>query len=122
MLELPLLVAILAITPDDEKEPPHDPEGITLPDGFKWDEWAREPLVPDPVAFTVLPDGSLFVCESERQDRGVEDNRYSPLLAAGRSGLHQHRAATGHLREVEGQEGTRHGVVQQVRRSRASPA
>jgi quinoprotein glucose dehydrogenase len=34
--------------------------------------------VPDPVAFTVLPDGSLFVCESERQDRGVEDNRYSP--------------------------------------------
>ncbi|NBV63060.1 MAG: glucose dehydrogenase [Planctomycetes bacterium] len=78
MLELPLLVAILAITPDDEKEPPHDPEGITLPDGFKWDEWAREPLVPDPVAFTVLPDGSLFVCESERQDRGVEDNRYSP--------------------------------------------
>ena len=78
MLELPLLVAFLAITPDDEKEPPHDPEGITLPDGFKWDEWAREPLVPDPVAFTVLPDGSLFVCESERQDRGVEDNRYSP--------------------------------------------
>ena len=78
MLELPLLVAILATTPDDAKEPPHDPEGITLPDGFKWDEWAREPLVPDPVAFTVLPDGSLFVCESERQDRGVEDNRYSP--------------------------------------------
>ena len=78
MLELPLLVAILSITPDDDKEPPHDPEGITLPEGFKWDEWAREPLVPDPVAFTVLPDGSLFVCESERQDRGVEDNRYSP--------------------------------------------
>ena len=59
-------------------EPPHDPDGITVPEGFEWDEWAREPLVPDPVAFTVLPDGSLFVCESERQDRGVEDNRYSP--------------------------------------------
>ena len=63
---------------DATKEPPHDPEGITLPEGFTWDEWAREPLVPDPVAFTVLPDGSVLVCESERQEHGVEDNRYSP--------------------------------------------
>jgi quinoprotein glucose dehydrogenase len=62
----------------DAAEPTHDPDGITVPEGFEWDEWAREPLVPDPVALTVLPDGSVFVCESERQDRGVEDNRYSP--------------------------------------------
>ena len=62
---------------EESKEPPHDPEGITLPEGFQWDEWAREPLVPDPVAFTVLPDGSLFVCESERQEHGIEDNRYN---------------------------------------------
>ena len=87
-----LLLALLAASPDDakpkadapaaeakeeEKEPPHDPEGITVPEGFQWDEWAREPLVPDPVAFTVLPDGSLFVCESERQEHGIEDNRYN---------------------------------------------
>ena len=79
MSPLFMLVLALAAPPgDDAKEPPHDDEGITLPAGFAWDEWAREPLVPDPVAFTVLPDGSLFVCESERQDRGVEDNRYSP--------------------------------------------
>jgi quinoprotein glucose dehydrogenase len=75
------LAAIISSTPlqapDEAQEPPHDPEGIVLPDGFRWDEWAREPLVPDPVAFTVLPDGSLLVCESERQERGVEDNRYN---------------------------------------------
>ena len=71
-------VAPIVTPPAATEEPPHDPEGIVLPEGFVWDEWAREPLVPDPVAFTILPDGSLYVCESERQDRGVEDNRYSP--------------------------------------------
>ena len=59
-------------------EPAHDPEGVKPPDGFQWKLWAKEPLVADPVAFTVLNDGSLMVVESERQDRGVEDNRYSP--------------------------------------------
>jgi quinoprotein glucose dehydrogenase len=73
-----LALALAAPSRDDTKQPPRNDEGITVPAGFAWDEWAREPLVPDPVAFTVLPDGSLFVCESERQDRGVEDNRYSP--------------------------------------------
>jgi len=79
MLTLPLLLFIFCIPPAAEtKKPPHDDEGITVPAGFVWDEWARDPLVPDPVSFTVLTDGSVFVCESERQDRGVEDNRYSP--------------------------------------------
>ena len=59
-------------------EPAHDPEGVKPPEGFLWKLWAKEPLVADPVAFTVLNDGSLMVVESERQDRGVEDNRYSP--------------------------------------------
>ncbi|MGA1267156.1 MAG: DUF7133 domain-containing protein, partial [Phycisphaerales bacterium] len=72
------LVTAARSVAQDAAEPPHDPDGITVPEGFEWDEWAREPLVPDPVALTVLPDGSVFVCESERQDRGVEDNRYSP--------------------------------------------
>ena len=60
------------------EEPAHDPEGVKPPEGFQWKLWAKEPLVADPVAFTVLNDGSLMVVESERQDRGVEDNRYSP--------------------------------------------
>ena len=59
-------------------EPAHDPEGVKPPEGFQWKLWAKEPLVADPVAFTVLNDGSLMVVESSRQDRGVEDNRYSP--------------------------------------------
>ncbi len=64
-------------TPQEAKEPPHDDEGITVPPGFQWDEWAREPQAPDPVAFTVLPDGGVLVCESERQEHGIEDNRYN---------------------------------------------
>jgi quinoprotein glucose dehydrogenase len=71
-----LLASILCQT-EEAQAPVHDPEGIALPAGFVWDEWAREPLVPDPVAFRVLPDGSVLVCESERQERGVEDNRYN---------------------------------------------
>ena len=65
-------------TTEQTKEPPHDPEGVKPLEGFQWKLWAKEPLVADPVAFTVLNDGSLMVVESERQDRGVEDNRYSP--------------------------------------------
>jgi hypothetical protein len=64
--------------PEQPKEPPHDPEGVKPPEGFQWKLWAKEPLVADPVSFTVLNDGSLMVVESSRQDRGVEDNRYSP--------------------------------------------
>ena len=51
------------------EEPAHDPEGVKPPEGFQWELWAKEPLVADPVAFTVLNDGSLMVVESERQDR-----------------------------------------------------
>ena len=65
-------------TTEQTKEPPHDPEGVKPLEGFQWKLWAKEPLVADPVAFTVLNDGSLMMVESERQDRGVEDNRYSP--------------------------------------------
>ena len=76
-------------------EPAHDPEGVKPPDGFQWKLWAKEPLVADPVAFTVLNDGSLMVVESERQDRGVEDNRYSPwwLMEDLRAGTVEERLA-----------------------------
>ncbi|MCE9619790.1 MAG: HEAT repeat domain-containing protein [Planctomycetes bacterium] len=63
--------------PEAPAEPPHDPEGVKPPEGFEWKLWAKEPLVADPVAFAVLNDNSLMVVESSRQDRGVEDNRYS---------------------------------------------
>ncbi len=39
--------------------------------------WAKEPLVQDPVAFCIDEHGRIFVAESERQERGIEDNRSS---------------------------------------------
>jgi putative membrane-bound dehydrogenase-like protein len=45
--------------------------------GFAWGLWAQEPLVQDPVSFTIADDGSLYVAESFRQEKGVEDNRSS---------------------------------------------
>ncbi len=50
---------------------------ITPVEGFSWDLYAQEPLVEDPVAFTIDPRGNLYIAESFRQERGVEDNRSS---------------------------------------------
>ena len=38
---------------------------------------ATEPLVRDPVSFTIDDQGAFLVCESARQEQGVEDNRSS---------------------------------------------
>jgi putative membrane-bound dehydrogenase-like protein len=38
---------------------------------------ARTPLVQDPVSFCIGDDGSIYVAESFRQEKGVEDNRSS---------------------------------------------
>ena len=38
--------------------------------------WAAEPLLANPVAIDVDHRGRLFVCETFRQQHGVEDNRY----------------------------------------------
>ncbi len=48
-----------------------------VPTGFKIEVYAREPLVADPVSFAFDARGRIFVAESERQERGVEDNRSS---------------------------------------------
>ena len=50
---------------------------LTLRDEFRMDLFAREPLVADPVAIWVDDSGRVWVAESERQERGVEDNRSS---------------------------------------------
>jgi len=49
---------------------------ITVLPGYDWDLFAAEPLVADPVAIAVDEQGRVFVAESERQERGVEDNRH----------------------------------------------
>jgi len=51
---------------------------IKVPPGFEWDLYAWEPLVADPVAFAIDEQGRIFLAESERQERGVEDNRHQP--------------------------------------------
>jgi quinoprotein glucose dehydrogenase len=56
--------------------PPAAPAITPLP-SFSWSLLAKEPLVQDPVSFCVADDGSLFIAESFRQEKGVEDNRSS---------------------------------------------
>ena len=44
---------------------------------LSWAIYAQDPLVQDPVSFCVADDGSLYIAESFRQEKGVEDNRSS---------------------------------------------
>ncbi len=48
---------------------------MRLPDGWKRELFAAEPLVANIVAFDIDPQGRLYVCETFRQNRGVTDNR-----------------------------------------------
>src|SRR5262245_370526 len=49
--------------------------GFQVPAGLKGELWAAEPLLANPVAFCLDNRGRVFVCESFRQERGIEDNR-----------------------------------------------
>ena len=51
---------------------------IDVPEGFEHRVIARQPLIQDPVAFTVDPDGRLLIAETERTNHGTMDNRSSP--------------------------------------------
>ena len=51
-------------------------DGFALPDGVTGSVWAAEPLLANPVAIDVDRRGRVFVCETFRQQKGVEDNRY----------------------------------------------
>ncbi|MFT7512177.1 MAG: quinoprotein glucose dehydrogenase [Candidatus Omnitrophota bacterium] len=46
-----------------------------LPEGFELNEWAGEDLVANPVAIEVDNQGRVFVAETFRQKKGVDDNR-----------------------------------------------
>lgn len=46
-----------------------------VPDGWTAELWAAEPMLANPVVFSIDPQGRLWVCESYRQDSGVTDNR-----------------------------------------------
>ena len=51
---------------------------IDVPEAFEHRVIARQPLIQDPVAFTVDPDGRLLIAETERTNHGTMDNRSSP--------------------------------------------
>jgi quinoprotein glucose dehydrogenase len=50
-------------------------QGFKIPEGLKIDLWAAEPMLANPVAFTIDERGRVFVAESFRQEKGVEDDR-----------------------------------------------
>lgn len=50
-------------------------EGFKIPEGFRVELWAAEPLLANPVAFCLDEQGRVYVAETFRQKKGVEDNR-----------------------------------------------
>lgn len=81
---LALLLAAAGAAADDEYRPNIAPAsadaelaigGFKRPDGIQVELFATEPLLANPVAFAFDERGRVFVCETFRQGRGVEDNR-----------------------------------------------
>ena len=50
-------------------------KGFQLPENVKGSLLAAEPMLANPVCFTITNDGRVIVCETFRQEVGVEDNR-----------------------------------------------
>ena len=74
MLAVPTALFLSVVTAQDSQE-----VKIEVDPGFEVGLFAREPMVKDPVAFSIDPvTGRIAVCESFRQSHGVEDNRSSP--------------------------------------------
>ena len=48
---------------------------LQLAEGLRAELVAAEPLLRNPVCFWIDPAGKIYVCESDRQNRGVVDNR-----------------------------------------------
>lgn len=77
-----------AVPGDHAPPPPEEPKiaaasdegeraiaGFRVPAGLKTELWAAEPMLANPVAFTIDHQGRVYVCETFRQGHGVEDNR-----------------------------------------------
>lgn len=87
---LATVCALLVVSPAlaDEVPAPEEPvvveasdeyrssmQSIRLPEGFRVELFAAEPMVANPVSFCFDEQGRVFVCETFRQGQGVEDNR-----------------------------------------------
>lgn len=78
---LPAIYAQETPPPEEPKVAPASAEaeqaisGFQFPSDWKASVFAAEPLVANPVAFHIDDRGRVFVCESFRQEQGIEDNR-----------------------------------------------
>ncbi len=73
-----LLSFLIGDLAQSEEIPPHvtlAAKAIQLPEGFHLDTVACEPNLANPVAFCFDPKGRIFVAETYRVKKGVEDNR-----------------------------------------------
>ena len=50
--------------------------GYAFPKEFRMELFAAEPMLANPVAFHIDERGRIYVCETFRQQKGVEDNRH----------------------------------------------
>ena len=78
----------LALEPTDIRTPPKEAErsavaqlqALQLPEGFSVSLFADENWLANPVCLYLDEAGSIYVVESRRQSRGVEDNRRHPWV------------------------------------------
>ena len=72
---------VAAAVPSDKQVAPASNDGdlaisrFKIQPGMKLDLWAAEPLLANPVAFCIDERGRVYVAETYRQSKGVEDNR-----------------------------------------------
>jgi quinoprotein glucose dehydrogenase len=71
----PGVVTDAATTVASPDAPVRDAAGFGMPEGFTVSLFAAEPDVQNPVAFSIDERGTVWVCETFRQGRGVTDNR-----------------------------------------------
>ncbi|MEZ6040363.1 MAG: PQQ-dependent sugar dehydrogenase [Planctomycetaceae bacterium] len=83
-LIIPVILLAASVSAQDDYQPriassSKDAElalqGFQIPEGMKGQLMAAEPMLANPVAFYVSGNGSVYVCETFRQEVGVEDNR-----------------------------------------------
>jgi quinoprotein glucose dehydrogenase len=84
-----LLTFTLTLSAQETKIPDGTAEGtkaiakFKVPDGFKAELWAAEPLLGQPVAFCIDEKGRIFVAETYRFNRGTEEYRTRPFFLEG---------------------------------------
>ena len=50
-------------------------DAIRHPENLELSLWASSSQLANPVAFSIDNEGTMFICETFRQNQGVEDNR-----------------------------------------------